>query len=123
MSQVSDLNRSIWLVLLTKGGWWSAGDAEAELQQTSGSLYQRMRKMKMARSLDYRPRTRARAAQFAVTPICTVPQGITVGEILQATEAKLTRPRAEPGELGEAELHLLHTAFAIGKPRHEARPA
>lgn len=92
MSTVSDINRKVWLLLLERGGWWSARELEIELGLQASSMLPRMQKMKVAGSVAHRNPKGTRSAEFAVLPHCTVPQGITIGEVNQATsEAAPTR--------------------------------
>lgn len=84
MSATSDLSKQVWLLLLARGGWWSAREVELELVVTQGSLLPRMRRMHQFGSLQQRREGDNRRTSFSVAPGCSIPQGVTVLEVQEA---------------------------------------
>lgn len=102
MSAISGLNRAIWLLLLARGGWWTAAEIEEELTLTPGSIAQRLQRLITYGSITRRPIPRfRRGAQYAVHNGCTIPQGMSVGEVIanatgnmRLAESEVKRPPA-----------------------------
>lgn len=81
--KASDLTRNAWLALLRQGGWWAAGELGDHLGIDKGSVERQLLASGLRGMVDSGAVSRRDAThpQFAVLPGCTVPRGMTVGEV------------------------------------------
>lgn len=78
--QISQVNRDVWLWLLTEGGYWRPEEVASVMKLDRAKLVDRMGKMARSRLLKVRKDGRGRKV-YGVTGECMVPKSMTVAEV------------------------------------------
>lgn len=87
------LTRQVWVFLLSQGGWWTVAEAIkhnpawAESLSTRQQVSAALRNFHQYGSCEQRLPPGARDYQYAVTPPCVVPLGVTLRDIMEAVNA------------------------------------
>lgn len=81
MTMMKPLNLEIWLHILHSGSWWSAREIDEHFGFMTGTSRRLLHDMEKNGVLTKRQIPGTRCVRFSVTPLCSIPRGVNIGQV------------------------------------------